>query len=83
MGTNYAVFNEVILHGMQFLPESYSERIIEYLTGDFDKKVFDHTSGAENQLELVKNVLKVHTMKFMSAFNVLFPVERNRELNLL
>lgn len=62
MGENYAVFNEVILHGMQFLPESYSERIIEYLTGDFDKKVFDHTSGAENQLELVKNVLKVHTM---------------------
>lgn len=62
MGENYAVFNEVILHGMQFLPESYSEQIVEYLTGDFDKKVFDHTSGAENQLELVKNVLKVHTI---------------------
>ena len=32
------------------------------MTGDFDKKVFNHTSGAENQLELVKNVLKVHTI---------------------
>ena len=62
MGKNYAIFNEVILHGMQFLPESYSEQIVEYLTGDFDKKVFDHTSGAENQLELVKKVLRVHAI---------------------
>lgn len=61
MGKNYAIFNELILHGLQFLPESYSDQVIEYLTGDFDKKVFDYTSSSENQLELVKRVLKVHT----------------------
>ena len=61
MGKNYAIFNELILHGLQFLPESYSDKVVKYLTGDFDKKVFDCTSGAEDQLELVKNALKVHT----------------------
>ena len=60
MGKNYAIFDELILHGLRFLPESYSNQIIEYLTGDFDKKVFDTTSGAEDQLELVKKVLTVH-----------------------
>ncbi len=61
MGRNYAIFNELILHGLQFLPESYSNQVVEYLTGDFDKKIFDRTSGAEDQLELVKKALKVHT----------------------
>lgn len=61
MGKNYAVFNELILHGLQFLPESYSNQVVEYLTGDFDKKIFDRTSGAEDQLELVKKALKIHT----------------------
>lgn len=60
-GKNYAVYNEIILHGMCFLPQSYSNQIIEYLTGDFDKKVFDYTSGAENELGLFEQVLKVHT----------------------
>lgn len=58
MGKNYAIFNELILHGLQFLPESYSDKVVKYLTGDFDKKVFDCTSGAEDQLELVKMHLK-------------------------
>ena len=61
MGKNYSIFNELILHGLQFLPESYSDKVVEYLTGDFDKKVFDYTSGAEVQLGLVKKALKVHT----------------------
>ena len=61
MGKNYSVFDELILHGMRFLPNDYSNRIIEYLTGNFDKKVFDCTSDAENKLDLVKEVLKVHT----------------------
>lgn len=62
MGKNYAIFNELILHGLQLLPESYSDKVVEYLTGDFDKKVFDYTSGLENKLELVKRTLKVHTV---------------------
>lgn len=61
MGKNYAIFNELILHGLQFLPESYSDKVVEYLTGDFDKKIFDYTSGLENQLELAKRALRVHT----------------------
>lgn len=62
MGKNYSIFNELILHGLQFLPESYSDKVVEYLTGDFDKKVFDYTSGSEEQLGLVKKALKVHTI---------------------
>ena len=61
MGKNYAIFNELILYGLRFLPESYSDKVVDYLTGDFDKKVFDYTSGLEDQLELVKRALKVHT----------------------
>lgn len=61
MGKNYAIFNELILNGFQLLPESYSDKVIAYLTGDFDKKIFDRTSGAEDQLELVKKVLEFHT----------------------
>ena len=60
MGKNYAIFNELILYGMRLLPKSYSDKVVGYLTGDFDKKVFDYTSGLENKLELVKEILKVH-----------------------
>lgn len=71
-GKNYAVYNEIILYGMCFLPQSYSNQIIEYLTGDFDKKVFDFTSGAKNELDLVKKVLKVHAVycedEYLNAF---------------
>lgn len=45
---------------MRLLPKSYSDKVVGYLTGDFDKKVFDYTSGLENKLELVKEILKVH-----------------------
>lgn len=61
MGKNYAIFNELILHGFQFLPESYSNQVVEYLTGGFDKKVFNRTSRAKDQLELAKKALKIHT----------------------
>lgn len=60
MGKGYDLFNELILHGLQFLPENYSNRVIKYLIGDFEKKVFDYTSGEKGQLELLKKVLKVH-----------------------
>lgn len=61
MGKGYAVFNELILHGLQFLSKSYSDKVIEYLTGDFDKKMIDCTSGADDRLELAKKVIRVHT----------------------
>lgn len=60
MGNGYHVFNEIILHGLSYLPGYYSNRIIRYIGSDLDKNIFDYTSGAENELELVKNVLRVH-----------------------
>lgn len=60
MGKNYMVFNEIILHGLQLLPSSHSNQVISYLSKDVDKKVFDYTSGANNQLGLATEVVKVH-----------------------
>ena len=60
MGKGYFVFNEIILHGLSYLPSYYSNQIIRYIGSDLDKNIFDYTSGAEDELELVKNVLRVH-----------------------
>lgn len=60
MGQGYYVFNEIILTGLAVLPPEYSNRIMRYLCSDMDKNIFDYTSGAENELELVKEVLKIH-----------------------
>lgn len=60
MGKNYVVFNEIILHGFQYFPTSYSNQIITYLSSDFDMKVFDYTSGNQEELKLVADVLKIH-----------------------
>lgn len=60
MGQGYYVFNELILKGFAALPSGYSNRIIRYLSSDIDNKMFDYTSGAEDILGLVKEVLKIH-----------------------
>ena len=60
MGKGYLVFNEIILHGLSYLPSYYSNQIIRYIGSDLDKNIFDYTSGSEDELELVKNVLRVH-----------------------
>lgn len=60
MGQGYHVFNEIILTGLAVLPSQYSNRIMRYLSNNMDKNVFDYTSGAEDELELVKEVLKIH-----------------------
>ena len=53
MGMGYAVYNEIILTGLAHLPVRYSDRIIDYITESFNDNVFDYTSGADNELELV------------------------------
>lgn len=63
MGKGYLVFNEIILHGLSYLPSYYSNQIIRYIGSDLDKNIFDYTSGSEDELELVKNVLRVHGEK--------------------
>jgi len=60
MGKNYVIYNEIILHGLQFLPTAYSNQVISYLASDLDKNIFDYTSGAYDQIELAKEVIKVH-----------------------
>ncbi|MBO5336863.1 MAG: hypothetical protein J6A94_07035 [Lachnospiraceae bacterium] len=60
MGKNYSLFNEIILHGLQFLPKFYSNEIILYISSDLDKNAFDYTSGRDNQLGLVAEVIKEH-----------------------
>ena len=62
MGKGYTVFNEIILHGLAFMPSKYSNQIIEYISSDFDNNIFDYTSGKDNYLELVKEILNVHTV---------------------
>ncbi len=60
MGKGYFVFNEIILYSLSYLPSYYSNQIIHYIGSDLDKNILDYTSGEENKLELVKNVLQVH-----------------------
>lgn len=60
MGQGYYVFNEIILTGLTVLSPEYSNRIMRYLCSDMDKNIFDYTSGAEDELGLVKEVLKIH-----------------------
>lgn len=62
MGKGYTVFNEIILHGLAFMPSKYSNQIIEYISLDFDNNIFDYTSGKDNYLESVKEILNVHTV---------------------
>ena len=42
------------------MPPQYSDQIIDYLITDFDKNIFDYTSGAEDQLGLTEEILKFH-----------------------
>lgn len=60
MEQGYYVFNEIILTGLAVLSPKYSNRIMRYLCSDMDKNIFDYTSGAEDELGLVKEVLKIH-----------------------
>lgn len=63
MGKGYYVFNEIILTGMAYLPENFSNRVISYICSDLEKNIFDNTSEAEDKLELAKKVIKVHSNK--------------------
>ena len=60
LGKGYHIFNEIILASLSNIPSKYSNQIIDYLIIDFDKNIFDYTSGAEDQLELTGEILKIH-----------------------
>lgn len=61
MGKGFAIFNEIILSALLNLPEEYSDNVIKYLCEDFDKNIFNMTSGDKNKLLLAKGVLKKHS----------------------
>lgn len=61
MGRGYPIFNEIILHGFTFMSCEFSDSIVEYISEDFDTRIFDLTSGADNKLSLVKKVIEKHT----------------------
>lgn len=60
LGEGYFIFNEIILYSMSHLPSCYSNQVMKYLITDMDKKIFDYTSGAKDQLALMKEILRVH-----------------------
>lgn len=68
MSKNYAVYNEIILHGLQYMPIAYSNQIISYLSSDLENNIFDYTSGADKQLGLVTEVIKVHAVQCDSVY---------------
>jgi len=72
MGTGNDLFNEIILDAFFKLPTSFSNNIIEYLCSDFDKNIFEKTSGNGDELLLAKQVLVRHSEHCSQAiFDVL------------
>jgi len=61
MGTGNDLYNEIILDAMFKLPTSFSDTIVEYLCCDFDKNIFEMTSGNGDELLLTKQVLALHS----------------------
>lgn len=61
MGKGYSLFNEFILEGFERLPEKYSDKIIEYLCNDFEKNIFDISSGNNDELLIAKKILMKHS----------------------
>jgi len=67
MGKGHPVFNEIILHSLISMPEEYSDCVISYLCSDFNNNIFDLTSGAEDELGLVKQVITKHSRSCSTA----------------
>lgn len=87
MGKGYPLFNEFILEGFENLPEKYSDRIIEYLCNDFEKNIFDISSGNNDELLTTKKVLTKHSKTcsneiFKKLENKIYYFMQNDSVNL-
>jgi hypothetical protein len=60
MGKGYPIFNELILEGFEKLDDNYSDKIIDYLCDDFEKNIFDISSGNRDELLITKRILNKH-----------------------
>lgn len=58
--SNNDLLNEILLDAFIKFPESYSNFIISYIFENFNKIIFDKTSGNSNELYLVKQVIGKH-----------------------
>lgn len=58
MYTGNDLYNEIILDGLYYLPAEYSDKIVEYLCADFNKTMFEETSGNFDRLLNGKKLLE-------------------------
>lgn len=58
MLTGNDLYNEIILDGLYYLPEEYSDKIVEYLCTDFSMTMFEETSGNFDSLLSGKKLLE-------------------------
>ena len=61
IGNGNSVFNEIILEAFCCLPKEYSDDIINYLCVNFEKCIFEDTSGNGNKLLLAKKIIAQHS----------------------
>jgi hypothetical protein len=63
MGKGNNLFNELILDALSYFPEDSSDFVINYISNDIELNNIDKTSGNEDKLQLVKNVIEKHAIK--------------------
>ena len=57
MRTGNALYNEIVLDAIYYLPNSYADNAIEYICTEFDCTLFEDTSGNKDKLLLAKKVV--------------------------
>ncbi|MGB4589322.1 MAG: hypothetical protein WBI17_08830 [Clostridiaceae bacterium] len=61
MGMGNDIFNELILDALFWFPEELSDFVITYMYNNFERDIFDRTSGNSDELYLAKLVLEKHS----------------------
>ncbi|MFL0197618.1 ATP-binding protein [Clostridium sp. WILCCON 0269] len=62
MGKGYVVFSEIILTALAQLPSEFSDMVVSYIAANLNENIFDKTSSSKDELALVKDVLRKHTL---------------------
>ena len=57
----YNVYNEIILDGLKKFPKDLSNLVINCLYDNFHNIIFDNSGAKKNQLDMVKDVIEVHS----------------------
>lgn len=51
------IHNEIILYGLLNMPVSENNKVLLYLFSDIDKNIFEYTSGSNESISLIKQIL--------------------------